>query len=85
MLYVISVNIYRVDHLIFTAQCELSKLQINPDKIFYFSVKNSRNMFVSWKTDGLERFTAGFSSINRYKFKLVWIVQTGQVLPIYRR
>jgi hypothetical protein len=48
-----------MNHLIFTVQCELSKLQINPVKIFHLSVKNSKNRFVSWKTGGLERFTGG--------------------------
>jgi hypothetical protein len=36
MLYVILVNTYRVDQLLFTVQCELSKLKINLVKIFYF-------------------------------------------------
>jgi hypothetical protein len=42
MLYAILVNTYRVDQLIFTVQCELSKLQIHPIKIFYFSVKTAK-------------------------------------------
>jgi hypothetical protein len=42
MLYVILVNICRVAQLIFTVQCELSKLQINPVKIFHFSVKTAK-------------------------------------------
>jgi hypothetical protein len=58
MLYVILVNIYRVDQLIFTVQCELRKLQINPVKIFHFSVKNSENRLVSRKS---RRFRAVFA------------------------
>jgi hypothetical protein len=65
MLYVILVNTCRVDQLIFTVQCELSKLQINLFKNFHFSVKNSKNRFVSWLTDGLEQFLAGFSTVFR--------------------
>jgi hypothetical protein len=76
MLYVILVNICRVNQLIFTVQCELSKLQINPVKIFHFSIKTT-------KTDRLERFTASFLSVNRYKFKLVWIIQTGWFLSVF--
>jgi hypothetical protein len=43
MLYVILVNTCRVDQLIFTMQCELSKLQINIVKKFHFSVKKQQN------------------------------------------
>jgi hypothetical protein len=57
MLYVILVNIYCAVRLIFTVQCELSKLQINPF-IFFFLCKTSENQCISWKTDGLARFTA---------------------------
>jgi hypothetical protein len=60
MLYVILMNICRVDQLIFTVQCELNKLQINLVKKFYFFCKNNKNRFVSRLTDGLERFLAGF-------------------------
>jgi hypothetical protein len=67
--YVILVNICRVDQLIFTMQCELIKLQINPIKIFIFSVKTTKTGSFSWKIVGLGRFTAGFSSLNQYKFK----------------
>jgi hypothetical protein len=56
MLYVILVNTCRVDQLIFTVQCELSKLQINLVKIFHFFYKNSKNRFVS-------RLTGGFSPV----------------------
>jgi hypothetical protein len=42
MLYVILVNTCRVDQLIFTMQCELSKLQINIVKIFHFYVKKQQ-------------------------------------------
>jgi hypothetical protein len=63
MLYVILVNTCHVDQLIFTVQCELSKLQINLVKFFHFSVKNSKNRFVSRLTDGLERFLGGFSPV----------------------
>jgi hypothetical protein len=59
MLYVILVNTYRVDQLIFTLQCELSKLQINLVKNSFFR-KNSKNRFVSRLTDGLERFSPVF-------------------------
>jgi hypothetical protein len=41
MLYVILVNTCRVDQLIFTVQCELSKLQINIVKFFHFYVKKT--------------------------------------------
>jgi hypothetical protein len=44
MLYVILVNTYRVDQLIFTVQCELRKLQINLVKNFHFFCKNSKNV-----------------------------------------
>jgi hypothetical protein len=71
MLYVILVNTCRVDQLIFTMQCELSKLQINLVKIFIFAVKNSKNRFVSRLTDGLERFLTGFPPVNRFEFKLI--------------
>jgi hypothetical protein len=54
MLYVILVNTCRVDQLIFFVQYELSKLQINLVKNFIFSVKNSKNWFVSRLTDSLE-------------------------------
>jgi hypothetical protein len=40
-------------------------------KYFIFSIKNSETRLVSRKTDGLERFTASFSLVNRYKFKLI--------------
>jgi hypothetical protein len=63
MLYVILVNICRVDQLIFTVQCELSKLQINLVKIFHFFCKKQQNRFVSRLTGGLERFFAGFSPV----------------------
>jgi hypothetical protein len=52
-----------VDQLIFVVQCELSKLQINIVKIFHFSVKNSKNRFVSRLTGGLERFFVDFSPV----------------------
>jgi hypothetical protein len=39
ILYVFLVNACCVDQLIFTVQCELSKLQINSNKIFNFSAK----------------------------------------------
>jgi hypothetical protein len=42
MLYVILVNTCRVDQLIFTLQCELSKLQINLIKNFHFSIKTAK-------------------------------------------
>jgi hypothetical protein len=63
MLYVILVNTCHVDQLIFTVQCELSKLQINLVKISHFFCKNSKNRFVSRLTGGLERFFAGFSPV----------------------
>jgi hypothetical protein len=63
MLYVILVNTCRVDQLIFTVQCELSKLQINLVKIFHFFCKKQQNRFVSRLTSGLERFFAGFSPV----------------------
>jgi hypothetical protein len=66
MLYVILVNICCVDQLIFTVKCELSKLQINLVKIFHFSVKNSKNRFVSRLTGGSEWFFVGFSPIFRW-------------------
>jgi hypothetical protein len=68
MLYVILVNICRVDQLIFTMQCEFSKLQINLVKIFHF-LKTTKTSLFSWKTNGLWRFTADFLSANQYKFK----------------
>jgi hypothetical protein len=43
MFYVILMNACRVDQLMFTVQCESSKIQINPAKIFIFSTKNSKN------------------------------------------
>jgi hypothetical protein len=42
MLYVILVNTCRVDQLIFTMQCEFSKLQINLVKIFHFLCKKQQ-------------------------------------------
>jgi hypothetical protein len=42
MLYVILVNTYRVNQLIFTVQCELSKLQIILFKKNHFSVKKQQ-------------------------------------------
>jgi hypothetical protein len=69
MLFVILVNICRVDQLIFTVQCELSKLQIGLVKIFHFSVKTAKTGSFLWKTESLGRFTADFSPINQYKFK----------------
>jgi hypothetical protein len=42
MLYVILVNTCRVDQLIFTVQCELSKLQINLVKNFHFFCKKQQ-------------------------------------------
>jgi hypothetical protein len=71
MLYVILVNTYRMDQLIFTVQCELSKLQINLIKKFHFFCKKQQNRFISRLTGGLERFFAGFSPVNRFKFKLI--------------
>jgi hypothetical protein len=59
-------NACRVDQLIFTVQYELSKLQINPAKIFIFFYKNSKNQFVSRLTGGFYRFFAGFASIFRW-------------------
>jgi hypothetical protein len=41
MLYVILVNICRVDQLIFTVKCELSKLQINFVNFFHFFCKKT--------------------------------------------
>ena len=58
MLYVILMNSCCVDQLIFTVQCELSKLQINPAKIFIFSAKNGKNQFISRLTAGFYRFFA---------------------------
>jgi hypothetical protein len=55
MLYVILVNISRVDQLIFTVQCELSKLQINLAKIFYFLPVYFRE-----KTNGLDGLLSVF-------------------------
>jgi hypothetical protein len=63
MLYVILVNTCRGDQLIFTVQCEMSKLQINILIFFIFSVKNRKNRIDSRLTDGLERFFAGFSPV----------------------
>jgi hypothetical protein len=82
MLYVILVNTCRVDQLIFIVHCVLSKLQINLVKKFHFSVKNSKNRLVSRLTDGLEQFLAGFSPVNRFEFKLIWIGQIGRFLPV---
>jgi hypothetical protein len=42
MLHVILVNTCRVDQLIFTMQCELSKLQINLVNIFHFFCKKQQ-------------------------------------------
>jgi hypothetical protein len=64
-LYVILVNTCRVNQLIFTVQCELSKLQIILFKKFHFYVKKQQNQFVSRLTDSLERFFAGFSPVFR--------------------
>jgi hypothetical protein len=71
MLYVILANTCRVDQLIFTVQCELSKLQINLVNFFHFFYKNNKNRFVSLLTDGLERFLANFSPVNRFELKLI--------------
>ena len=50
---------------------------------FSFSVKNSKNRFISRLIDGFERFFAGFSPVNRFKFKLIWIGQTSRLfLPL---
>jgi hypothetical protein len=59
MLYVILVNTCCVDQLIFTVQCEFSKLQINHIKIFHFFCRKQQNRFVSWLTGGFHRFFAG--------------------------
>jgi hypothetical protein len=46
---------------------------------FSFSIKkNSKHRFISRLTGGLERFFTGFSPINRFEFKLIWIGQTGR-------
>jgi hypothetical protein len=82
MLYVILMNSCCVDQLIFTVQCELSKLQINTAKIFIFSAKNGKNQFISRLTAGFYRFFAGFLPVNQFKFKLIWFGQTGQFLPV---
>jgi hypothetical protein len=82
MLYVILMNSCCVDQLIFTVQCELSKLQINPAKIFIFSAKNGKNQFISRLTAGFYRFFTGFSPVNQFEFKLIWFGQTGRFLPV---
>jgi hypothetical protein len=32
---------------------------------------------------GFRQFFTGFSPVNQFKFKLIWIGQTGQFLPIF--
>ena len=90
MLYIILVNTYRVDQLIFTVQCELSKLQINFVKNFHFSVKNSKNRLVSRLTGGLERFFTGkpvqiqidLNWSNRSVFTGFYRFTVGKPLPV---
>jgi hypothetical protein len=67
MLYVILVNTYRVDQLIFTVQCELNKLQINLVIFFYFFCKTAKPVCFAVN----RRFFIGFSQVNRFEFKLI--------------
>jgi hypothetical protein len=59
LLYVILLNICRVHQIIFIVQCELSKLQINPVKIFHFSVKTT-------KTGRFVENRRGFTSTEKF-------------------
>jgi hypothetical protein len=82
MLYVILVNTYHVDQLIFTVQRELRKLQINHVKNYLLFEKNTKNSSFFWKTNYLGRFIVDFPSLNRHeiKFNLVW--PNRPVLPV---
>jgi hypothetical protein len=71
-------------------QCELSKLQINIVKSFHFSVKNSKNRFISRLTDGFERFFTGkpvriqinLNWSNRSVFTGFYRFTVGKPLPV---
>jgi hypothetical protein len=71
MLYVILVNTCRVDQLIFTVQCELSKLQINFVKIFHFFCKKQQKPVCFAINRRFIAGFAGFSPVNRFEFKLI--------------
>jgi hypothetical protein len=75
MLYVILVNTCRVDQLIFTVQCELSKLQKKFVKLFHFFCKKQQNP-VYFAVNrrfraGFRQFFTGFPLVNRFEFKLI--------------
>jgi hypothetical protein len=81
MLYVILVNACRVGQLIFTVQCELSKLQINPAKIFHFFCKKQQKLICFTVNRRFlpffRRFCVGFSLVNWLEFKLSLVKLTG--------
>jgi hypothetical protein len=72
MLYAISVKICCVDQLIFTVQCELSKIQICPIIFSFFCSKDKKTRFnfAGKLTVGAvyERFSSVFHWIDRKKF-----------------
>jgi hypothetical protein len=74
MLYVILVNTCRVDQLIFTVQCELSKLK-KLVKIFHFLCKKQQKpvyFAVNRQFRAVfRRFFTGFPLVNRFEFKLI--------------
>jgi hypothetical protein len=83
------VNICRVDQLIFTVQCELSKLQINSVKIFHFSVKNSKNrrfraVYRRFFADKPVQIQIGLNCPNRSIFTSFHQLTGGKPLVCYR-
>jgi hypothetical protein len=70
MLYVIFVNICYVGQLIFTEQCELSKIQMSPVN-FFFIVANIKRRFNLLENRRFGWFTSVFSSVNRQEKVLV--------------